>query len=65
MQPSKSRLRSQQSRLLFVDDTRVELCNRLAPEHQQLCRTLLSQLLQPIVNQPDQAGTPDERNSHE
>ena len=65
MQLPKSHPRSQQSRLLFVDDTQAGLWNRWTPAQQQLCRTLLSQLLQQIVNPPDQASAPDERSSHE
>jgi len=65
MQLPKRRLRSEQPRLLFVDENQVELWSRLSPEQQQLCRSLLSQLLQQIVMQPDEANEPDERNSHE
>jgi hypothetical protein len=65
MQLWKRRLRFQQSRLLFADDTQAELWNRLDPEHQQLCRTLLGQLLQQVGNAPDPAGASDERSSHE
>jgi len=65
MQLPKRRLRSEQPHLLFVDENQVELWSRLSPEQQQLCRSLLSQLLQQIVMQPDEANEPDERNSHE
>ena len=46
MQLSKRRPRSQQPRLLFVDENQAELWSRLNPEQQELCRNLLSQLLQ-------------------
>jgi hypothetical protein len=66
MQLSKRRPRPEQPRLLFVDEDPAELWNRLHPDQQQLCRSLLSQLLQQIVSQPDNAGAADERsNSHE
>jgi hypothetical protein len=61
MQLSKRRARSQQPRLLFVDESQAELWNRLSPEQQQLCRNLISQLLQQIVNQQDNPSEPDER----
>jgi hypothetical protein len=61
MQLSKPRLLSKQPQLLFVDENQAELWNRLNPEQQQLCRTLLSQLLQQIVSQLNNASEPDER----
>ena len=61
MQLSKRRPRSEQPRLLFVDDNQAELWSRLSPEQQQLCRNLLSQLLQQIVSQQDKASEADER----
>ena len=60
MQLSKPRLLSKQPQLLFVDENQAELWNRLNPEQQQLCRTLLSQLLQQIVSQLNNASEPDE-----
>jgi hypothetical protein len=65
MQLSKRRLRSQQPRLLFVDENRAELWSRLNPEQQELCRNLLSQLLQQVVNQTDNVSVPNERSSHD
>jgi hypothetical protein len=65
MQLSKRRLRSQQPRLLFVDENRAELWSRLTPEQQELCRNLLSQLLQQVVNQTDNVSVPNERSSHD
>jgi hypothetical protein len=65
MQLSKRRLRSQQPRLLFVDENRAELWSRLNPERQELCRNLLSQLLQQVVNQTDNVSVPNERSSHD
>ena len=65
MQLSKRRLRSQQPRLLFVDENQAELWSGLSPEQQQLCQNLISQLLQQIVSQPDNAGEPDGRSNHE
>lgn len=62
MKLSKRRARPQQPRLLFVDENQAELWTRLSPEQQQLCRTLLSQLLQQIVSQPN-PGAPDERSA--
>ena len=64
MQLSKRRPRSQQPRLLFVDESQAELWNRLNPEQQQLCRNLISQLLQQIVSQQDNPSEPDERSDH-
>jgi hypothetical protein len=61
MQLSKRRPRSQQPRLLFVDESQAELWNRLNPEQQQLCRNLISQLLQQIVSQQDNPSESDER----
>ena len=61
MQLSKPRLLSKQPQLLFVDENQAELWNRLNPEQQQLCRTLVSQLLQQIVSQLNNASEPDER----
>jgi hypothetical protein len=61
MQVSKPRLLSKQSQLLFVDENQAELWNRLNLEQQQLCRTLLSQLLQQIVSQVNNASEADER----
>jgi hypothetical protein len=61
MQLSKRRPRSQQPRLLFVNESQVELWSRLSSEQQELCRNLISQLLQQIVSQPDNASEPDER----
>ena len=61
MQLSKHRPRFQQTRLLFVDENQAELWSRLSPEQQQLCRNLISQLLQQIVRQPDNPSEPDER----
>ena len=58
---SKRRPQSQQPRLLFVDEHQAEVWNRLSPEQQQLCRNLISQLLQQIVSQHDNASEPDER----
>jgi hypothetical protein len=65
MQLSKRRSRPEQPRLLFVDENPGELWSRLSPEQQQLCQNLLSQLLQQIVTQPDNASEPDKRSSHE
>jgi hypothetical protein len=65
MQLSKRRPRSQQPRLLFVDEHQAELWNRLSLEQQQQCRKLLRQLLQQVVSQPDHASAPDERSNHE
>ena len=62
MKLSKRRPRSQQPRLLFVDENQAELWSRLNPEQQQLCRTLLGQLLQQIVSQP-KPSAPDERSA--
>jgi hypothetical protein len=62
---SKRRPRSQEPRLLFVDETQAEVWRRLSPEQQQLCRKLLSQLLQQIVSQQGDASAPDERSTHE
>jgi hypothetical protein len=50
MKLSKRRAQPQQPRLLFVDENQAELWTRLSPDQQQLCRTLLSQLLQQIVS---------------
>jgi len=61
MQLSKRRPPSQQPRLLFVDENQGELWSRLSPEQQELCRNLISQLLQQIVSQPDNPREPDER----
>lgn len=61
MQLSKRRPRSQQPRLLFVDESQADLWNRLSPEQQELCRNLISQLLQQIVSQQDNPSEPDER----
>ena len=61
MQLSKRRLRSQQPRLLFVDENQAELWNRLNLEQQDLCRNLISQLLQQTVRQSENASEPDER----
>jgi hypothetical protein len=60
MKLSKRRPPAQQPRLLFVDENQAELWTRLSPEQQQLCLTLLSQLLQQIVSQPN-ASAPGER----
>jgi hypothetical protein len=65
MQLSKRRPRREQPRLLFVDENQAKLWSRLSPEQQQLCRNLISQLLQQIVNQQDNASEPDERSNHE
>jgi hypothetical protein len=65
MQLPKRRPRSQQPRLLFVDENQAELWNRLSPDQQQLCRNLLSQLLQQIVSQQSNASALDERSHHE
>jgi len=46
-----------------VDENQAELWSRLSPEQQQLCRNLISQLLQQIVNQQDNASEPDERSN--
>ena len=62
MQLSKRHPRPEQPRLLFMDENQAELWNRLNPEQQQLCRNLLSQLLEQIVSQADHASAPDERN---
>jgi hypothetical protein len=61
MQLSKRRPRSQQPRLLFVDENQGELWSRLSPEQQELCRNLISQLLQQIVRQQNNPSEPDER----
>ena len=61
MQLPKRDLRSQQPRLLFVDENQAELWNRLSPEQQELCRNLVSQVLHQIVSQQDGASEPDER----
>ena len=61
MQLSKRRPRSQQPRLLFVDESQAELWSRLSLEQQDLCRNLISQLLRQIVSQQDNASEPDER----
>ncbi len=61
MQLSKRRPRPQQPRLLFVDESQAEMWNRLSPEQQKLCRSLISQFLQRIVNQPKNPSEPDER----
>jgi hypothetical protein len=63
MQLSKRRPWPEQPRLLFVDENQAELWSRLSPEQQQLCRNLISQLLQQIVNQQDNASEPDERSN--
>jgi hypothetical protein len=63
MHLSKHRPRSQQPRLLFVDENHAELWSRLSPEQQELCRNLIGQLLRQIVSQPD--NEPDERSNHE
>lgn len=65
MQLSKRRPRSQQPRLLFVDESQAELWSRLSLEQQERCRNLLSQLLQQIVSQADNASEPNERCDHE
>ena len=62
MQLSKRRPQSQQ-RLLFVDENQAELWSRLSPEQQQLCRNLISQLLQQIVRQQDDPSDPIERST--
>ena len=64
MQLSKRHSRPEQPQLLFVDENQAELWNRLPPMQQQLCRNLLSQLLQQIVSQPDNANVPDERSDY-
>ena len=61
MQLSKRRPRSQQPRLLFVDENQAELWSHLSLEQQDLCRNLISQLLRQIVSQQDNASEPDER----
>lgn len=61
MQLSKRRPRPEQPRLLFVDENQAELWSRLSPEQQELCRNLISQLLQQIVSQPDNPSALDER----
>ena len=61
MQLSKRCPRSQQPRLLFVDESQAELWSRLSLEQQELCRNLISQVLQQIVSQPDNPSEPDER----
>ena len=61
MQVSKRRPRSQQPRLLFVDESQAELWSRLSLVQQQLCQNLISQLLQQIVSQQDNPSEPDER----
>ena len=61
----KRRPRSEQPRLLFVDESQVELWSHWKPEQQDLCRSLLSQLLQQIVSQQDNASEPDARSNHE
>jgi hypothetical protein len=65
MQLSKRRPRPEQPRLLFVDENQAELWSRLSPEQQELCRNLISQLLQQIVSQSDNASAADERSKHE
>jgi hypothetical protein len=61
MQLSKRRPRPQQPRLLFVDESQAEQWNRLSPEQQKLCRSLISQLLQQIVSQQDNPSEPENR----
>jgi hypothetical protein len=61
MQQPKRRPRFQQPRLMVVDENQAELWSRLSPEHQQLCRNLISQLLQQIVSQQDNTSEPHER----
>jgi hypothetical protein len=61
MQLSKRCPRSQQPRLLFVDESQAELWSRLSLEQQELCRNLISQVLQQIVSQPDNPSEPDKR----
>jgi hypothetical protein len=61
MQLSKRRLRTQEPRLLFVDENQGEPWSRLSPEQQELCRNLISQLLQQIVSQANNPSEPDER----
>jgi hypothetical protein len=39
--------------------------NRSSPQQQQMCRNLLSQLLQHVVSQQGNASAPNERSSHE
>ena len=56
---------AEQPRLLFVDENQADLWSRLSPEQQDLCRNLLSQLLQQIVSQQHHASEADERSSHE
>ena len=65
MHLSKRRPQLQQPRLLFVDENQAELWSRLSLKQQELCRNLISQLLQQIVSQPVNASAPDERSSHE
>ena len=65
MQLSKRRPWPEQPRLLFVDENQAELWSRLSPAQQQLCRSLISQLLQQIVNQQDNASESDERSNHD
>src|SRR5262245_46822735 len=55
MHLSKRCPRTQQPRLLFVDENQAELWSRLSLEQQELCQNLLSQLLRQIVSQPDNA----------
>ena len=61
MHLSKRHPRSQQPRLLFVENDQTKLWSRLSPEQQQQCRSLLSQLLQQIVSQPGNTSEPNER----
>ena len=48
-----------------LDESQVELWSHWKPEQQDLCRSLLSQLLQQIVSQQDNASEPDARSNHE
>ena len=65
MQLPKRRSRPEQPRLLFVDENQAELWSHLSPEQQELCRNLISQLLQQIVSQQDNPSGLDERSNHE
>jgi hypothetical protein len=55
MLPPRRRPFPSQTQLLFPDPDRAEPWAGLSPEQQQTCRTLISQLLQQVLAEPDPA----------
>jgi hypothetical protein len=61
MQLPKRRPHPNPAPLLYLDSSQAELWTSLGAQQQQACRELLSQLLQQVVREQDEADRNEER----